>query len=102
MVQSMQAPGSGSAGALNGRMNTVNRQQTLDAEQQLQNRACRTTAAVEPALLEALCRRVHRALTMRNLPLGVQPLGDGGFIRPGTEDAEVRRLERPFRKLVVG
>ena len=32
MVQSMQAPGSGSAGALNGRMNTVNRQQTLDAE----------------------------------------------------------------------
>ena len=55
-----------------------------------------------PALLEALCRRVHRALTMRNLPLGVQPLGDGGFIRPGTEDAEVRRLERPFRKLVVG
>ena len=77
-------------------------QQTLDAEQQLQNRACRTTAAVEPALLEALCRRVHRALTMRNLPLGVQPLGDGGFIRPGTEDAEVRRLERPFRKLVVG
>lgn len=76
--------------------------QAFIAESQLQGKACRSDAATEPALLDALCRRVHRSLTMRNLPLGVQPLGDGGYIRPGAEDAEIRRLERPFRKLVLG
>jgi hypothetical protein len=78
-------------------------QQALAAERDVQRRSCRSESdwPVESALLEALCRRVHRNLAMRGLPLGVQATEVGG-IRPALEDAEVRRLERPYRKTVVG
>lgn len=55
-------------------------------------------------LAEALYRRVARNLAMRAIPLGAQPtiteMGIGTF-RPG-QDPEVRRLEAPYRRLVVG
>jgi len=78
-------------------------EQAVHAERELQRKACRgdTEWPTEVALFEALCRRVHRNLAMRGLPLGVQATEVGG-IRPALEDAEVRRLERPFRKVVVG
>lgn len=53
------------------------------------------------ALAEALHRRVARNLAMRNLPLGVQ-IDETGGTRIGSTDPEVRRLEGPYRKLVVG
>lgn len=58
-----------------------------------------------PALLEALCRRVARNLAMRSSPLGVQSsMTEFGTsaIRLGSTDPEVRRLEAPYRRLVVG
>lgn len=59
---------------------------------------------VEPyndALAAALVRRVLRALNMANLPLGLIQ-DETGATRVGTTDPEVRRLEGPYRKVVVG
>lgn len=78
----------------------------LAAEKAAQAKRCRVPAddAEWPAdLVEALCRRVARNLAMRNLPIAVLQ-GDaevGNTILPG-RDPEVRRLEAPFRKLVMG
>lgn len=72
---------------------------TYDAEVADQARRCR----VDPynaALAAALVRRVHRALNMKNLPLGVTL--DENAVRVGSTDPEVRRLEGPYRKVVVG
>lgn len=73
----------------------------LVAERTLQAQACRGDLT-NPALMEALCRRVHRNLAMRGVPLGVQMTGDGGSFRPGANDPEIRRLERPYLKMVLG
>lgn len=57
------------------------------------------------SLAEALGRRVAHNLALRALPLGVQAsLSEGGVAqtRVGGTDAEVRRLEGPYRKRVVG
>ena len=54
-------------------------------------------------LRQALLRRVQRNLALRALPLAVLQ-GDaeaGSTILPG-KDLEVRRLEGPFRRLLVG
>lgn len=77
--------------------------QALAAEKRAQARKCRVPASGEwPAdLVEALCRRVHRNLAMRNLALAIQSDGDGG-IRIGQHDPEIRRLEAPFRKVRIG
>jgi hypothetical protein len=56
-----------------------------------------------PDLVEALKRRVQRNLAMRPLPLAL--VTDGGADQPvrlGGTDPEVRRLEAPFRRRVVG
>ncbi|HTW15136.1 MAG TPA: hypothetical protein VMF51_08400 [Nocardioides sp.] len=74
-------------------------QRVLDAETDLQARACRV-APYTAALAEALCRRVHCALARRNLPLGVDPASETGA-RPSANDPEVRRMERPFRKVIL-
>lgn len=53
---------------------------------------------------EALCRRVAANLARRTIPLGLTDAsGDAGSRAyvPGT-DPEVRRLEAPYRRLVVG
>lgn len=75
--------------------------EALVAERTSQRRKCRvpiSSAATWPDdLAEALFRRVHRNLAMRNLPLAIQSDGDGG-IRIGGNDPEIRRLEAPYRK----
>lgn len=78
----------------------------LAAEAAAQAAACRIpvlAADYPPDLGQALCRRVARALAMRALPLAVLQ-GDaeaGSLVLPG-RDSEVRRLEGPYRRLVVG
>lgn len=56
-----------------------------------------------PDLDEALKRRVQRNLAMRALPLSMT-LGDGEgmAVRIGGTDPEIRRLEGPYRRRVVG
>lgn len=59
------------------------------------------------ALADARLRRVHVALSLKALPLGVQvTLSDSNAaqVRVGSpsRDPLVADLERPFRKLVVG
>ena len=56
-------------------------------------------------LAEALMRRVAHNLALRALPLGVEAtLSDSAVAttRVGGTDAEVRRLEAPYRKVMVG
>lgn len=79
-------------------------QDALDAEAAAQRAVCRVRAVYPDDLRQALLRRVARNLAMRQLPLAVlQGDGDigGSSILPG-RDPEVRRLEGPHRKLVVG
>lgn len=79
------------------------RQDALDAEAAAQRAVCRVPAVYPDDLRQALLRRVARNLAMRELPLAV-PQGDaegGPTILPG-RDPEVRRLEAPHRKLVIG
>jgi hypothetical protein len=84
----------------------------LDAETVAQVKVCRLPDDADPDepepypadLAEALCRRVAHNLALRNLPLGIQAnIADGAVStnRVGGIDAEVARLERPYRKLVV-
>ncbi len=78
------------------------------AEKAAQRSVCRVPAddATWPDdLAEALLRRVVHNLELRNLPLGVQASAAEAAVaitRVGGTDAEVRRLEGPYRKRVVG
>jgi hypothetical protein len=72
----------------------------LAAETAAQAAVCRVDPYTAD-LREALMRRTHRNLAMRSLPLGVQA-SELGTTRLGSNDPEVRRLERPYRKLPVG
>jgi hypothetical protein len=54
-----------------------------------------------PDVVEALHRRVAHNLATRALPLGVQQ-NDSAFNTVSSNDPEVRRLERPYRKVFVG
>lgn len=88
--------------------------EALAAETAAQARRCRILPLdvegepVEPYiadLAEALKRRVAHNLALRALPLGVKAgVGDAGVavFKVGGLDAEVRRLEAPYRKLVMG
>lgn len=78
-------------------------QDALDAETAAQARVCRIPDPVPADLEQSLKRRVQRNLALRQLPLAVLR-GDaeaGDTVLPGS-DPEVRRLERPFRRLKVG
>jgi hypothetical protein len=78
-------------------------QAALDAETAAQAARCRIPANYPDDLAEALKRRVARNLALKLLPLAVLQ-GDtetGSTVLPGN-DPEVRRLEAPHRKLVVG
>lgn len=78
-------------------------QDALNAEAAAQRAVCRIGAIYPADLRQALMRRVARNLAMRGIPLAV-PVGDVDTtpgILPG-RDPEVRRLEGPYRKLVVG
>lgn len=82
----------------------------LAAEQSAQARVVRVpsdaveTGAYPTDLAEALFRRVAHNLALRRLPLSVQAnVSEFGAstTRVGGEDAEVRRLERPWRRLPI-
>ena len=73
----------------------------LATELAAQARVCNVGDYEANDLVEAVFRRVARNLAMKALPLGVQ-MNDLGSIRLGSQDPEVRRLEGPFRKRVVG
>lgn len=79
------------------------------AEKASQRKRCRVPDDILDAwpadLVEALHRRVAHNLALRALPLGLDSsIGELGVSqqRVGGLDAEVRRLEAPYRKLVVG
>lgn len=75
----------------------------LAGETQAQWDACRVPAAYPASLRSALLRRCARALAMEGIPLAVLR-GDGesgDTVLPGS-DPEVRRWERPWRRLKVG
>lgn len=80
--------------------------EALAAESAAQLAACRVPVDVDlnldysADLVNALLRRVARNLAMRGVPLGVQP-DEAGGIRLSSIDPEVRRLEAPYRRLVV-
>lgn len=82
---------------------TEDLQDALDAEAAAQRSVCRVGGVYPADLRQALLRRVQRNLAMRQLPLAVlQGDAEGGdTVLPG-RDPEVRRLEAPHRKLVVG
>lgn len=73
----------------------------LKAETAAQDTVVKADRLERDDVAEALCRRVARNLAMRNLPLGVQ-ITDAGATALGSNDPEVRRLERPHRKVAVG
>lgn len=76
----------------------------LASEASAQRAKCGERAAYPPDLRTALLRRVQRALALRQHPLAVQPGdadGGGPIILPGN-DPEVRRLEAPYRRRVMG
>lgn len=78
-------------------------QDALDAEAAAQRARCRVGGVYPADLRQALLRRVARNLALRTLPLAVLR-GDaeaGDTVLPGS-DPEVRRLEAPHRRLVVG
>lgn len=78
-------------------------QEALDAEADAQRAICRVGAVYPADLRNALLRRAVRNLAMRQYVASMQA-GDGGegpTYLPGN-DPEVRRLERPWRKLVFG
>lgn len=75
----------------------------VDAEAAAQRAVCDVPAAYPPDLREALLRRAVRNLAVRGIPLAV-PGGDaesGPTVVPGS-DPEVRRLERPHRRMPIG
>jgi hypothetical protein len=80
-------------------------QDALDAEAAAQRRVCRVPADYPDDLRQALLRRVARNLSMRRLALalarGDAEAGSSDIVLSGS-DPEVRRFERPFRKLIVG
>jgi hypothetical protein len=80
-------------------------QDALDAEAAAQRNACRVGAVYEADLRQALLRRVQCNLARRRLPLAVlqgdAEAGSAATMPPG-RDPEVRRLEAPHRKLVMG
>ncbi|WP_250009131.1 hypothetical protein [Actinoplanes sp. M2I2] len=77
--------------------------QILVAETAAQDRVCRVADPMPADLAEALKRRVARNRALRQLAV-MTPRGDGEagpVVLPG-RDPEVRRLEAPHRKLVMG
>jgi hypothetical protein len=75
----------------------------LTAERFAQAARCRIDPYT-PDLLQALKRRVARNLAARRVPVASFTSFDGGGTsqRVPTVDAEVRRLEGPYRRITVG
>jgi hypothetical protein len=76
----------------------------LAAEQAAQAAVCKVPDTWPANLAEALKRRVARNLYMKSLPSGLETAAsEAGVatVRVGS-DPEIRRLEAPHRKRVVG
>ncbi len=80
-------------------------QQVLDAETQLQALYCTVPpddGARPPALVQALYRRCAREVSARSLPLGyLSDTSEYGPVKLASYDAEIERLEGPYRKVPV-
>lgn len=81
--------------------------EAYEAEKQAQADVCRLPAdGPYPApLRDALGRRVAHNLAVRDLPLGVQATVSDMAVatrQVGGLDPEVRRLEAPYRKMLIG
>jgi hypothetical protein len=77
----------------------VNR--ALAAERSAQARRCRIPATYPPDLRQALLRRVQRALALSQQPR-IAGFDDGEAPILPTNDPEVRRLESPYKKVILG
>lgn len=79
--------------------------EALAAETAAQMRMCRVPANYPEDLREALLRRAARNLAMRR-QLTAEPRGEGDVelpaVLPVAADPEVRRLEKPWRRLPIG
>jgi hypothetical protein len=73
----------------------------LASETSAQAAVVKAKALGKPDVVDALFRRVDCNLAMQAIPLGVQQSGDG-FNTIGSNDPLVRRLEKPYRKVVSG
>lgn len=75
----------------------------IAAEQAAQARKCRIDL-YSPDLKEALKRRVARNIAARNIPVAQFTSFEGGSTSTSVprNDAEINRLEGPYRKLRVG
>lgn len=80
-------------------------QSAIDTEAASQAKVCRVPASgYSEDLWEALLRRIQRLLEMRSKPLGYQDTATEFGVsqtRVGP-DPEIRRLEGPYRRLVLG
>jgi hypothetical protein len=83
-------------------MDDAQLQTVLDAELYAQAQVCQVEPWADP-LTQAIYRRVGREVAAMSLPLGVLDSGTeyGGGSLPKF-DAEIERLERPFRLTVLG
>lgn len=73
----------------------------LASESAAQRSRCRIPAAYPPDLRMALLRRVQRAMAMKGIVYDGQTGPDGDSYTP-TNDPEIRRLEAPYRKVLLG
>ena len=92
----------------------VQLKQVVDAEQANQAMYCRVPTTGDPpaldpdawpaALSQAIYRRVAREVAGRGIPLGLiaDLASESGAQRLSTFDAEVERLEGPYRIVVFG
>jgi hypothetical protein len=74
----------------------------LAAEEADQRARCYTAPVYPPSLFHALKRRAARALAMQTILLGVQDSADGFVSKVPRWDAEIRRYEAPYRRMVIG
>lgn len=81
-------------------------QAIYDGELEDQQALCKASAFIGeyPAALQlALYRRIARTCAMRGIPLGFVSTAEGNSPSAiASLDVEIRRFERPHRKLVVG
>jgi len=77
-------------------------QDTLDVEASNQRKVCRVGAIIDPDLRSALLRRVRVNLSRRSAPVLVTVDSEGNNTFLPSRDPEVRRLEGPHRRLVMG
>lgn len=78
-------------------------QQIIDAEMDLQAASCVWGDLYPAALAQAVLRRCSREIGARQLPLGVTADTSGEYapMRLPSYDAEIERLEAPYRVIAV-